>query len=80
MAKKYKSKKTKLSIGKAFNSFCKKTSLHGWSYFSQEKMMTRVWKMFFAAFILIIIIVSFALIWNNTSQVTFFDNLKSERK
>jgi uncharacterized integral membrane protein len=74
MAKKYESKKAKLSIDKVFNLFCKETSLHGWSYFSQEKMMTKVWKMLFAAFILVIIIVSFALIWNNTSQVTFFDH------
>jgi hypothetical protein len=73
MAKKYESKKTKLSIDKVFNLFCKETSLHGWSYFSQEKMMTKVWKMLFA-FILVIIIVSFALIWNNTSQVTLFDH------
>ena len=59
-----------MSIRKAFTLFCKATSLHGWSYLSQEKM-TKIWKMFLASFLLVIIIISTLLIWTNTNQVSF---------
>jgi hypothetical protein len=69
MAKRTKSEIKKMSIRKAFTLFCKATSLHGWSYLSQEKM-NKIWQMFLAAFLLVIIIISTGLIWTNTNQVS----------
>jgi hypothetical protein len=70
MAKKFNSKKNKISIKEAFSLFCKETSLHGWSYFNHE--MSVIWKLFLAAFLVLVAVASAALIWTNTNQVRFF--------
>jgi hypothetical protein len=70
MAKKFISKNSKISIKEGFSLFCKETSLHGWSYFNHE--MSKIWKLFLAAFFVLVTIASAALIWTNTNQVRLF--------
>jgi hypothetical protein len=68
MGFKSKSKMFKLSTKQAFTLFSKETSLHGWSYLSRET--TEIWKKVLFAFLLAIIVITVALTWTNTNQVS----------